>query len=260
MSILRRLIPVLFLLLLGAATTPAAAAEPRPPLLVFAAASLTDVLQELGPAYERESGQPLKYSFAASSALARQIESGARADVFVSADTDWMDYLQSRKLIDTTTRANLLSTQLVLIAPADSTLQLKITPGFALAAALGKDGRLSTGDPDAVPVGKYAKSALSALGVWPELAHRLARADNVRTALTFVERGETPLGIVYATDAKLDPKVRVIDTFPASTHSPIIYPIAAVNGANADAARYIAFLRSPTARAIFERYGFTTLQ
>jgi molybdate transport system substrate-binding protein len=260
MIILRRLIPALFLLLFGTAAGPAAAADPHPPLLVFAAASLTDVLQELGLAYEKESGQTLKHSFAASSALARQIESGARADVFVAADTDWMDYLQSRKLIDTASRVNLLSTRLVLIAPVDSTLQLKIAPGFALAAALGKGGRLSTGDPDAVPVGKYAKSALISLGVWPQVADRLARADNVRTALTFVERGETPLGIVYAADAKMDSKVRVIDTFPASSHPPIIYPIAAMTGADTDAARYIAFLRSLAARTVFERYGFTTLQ
>jgi molybdate transport system substrate-binding protein len=231
-------------------------AAARPPLLVFAAASLTNVLQELGPAFEKESGRAVKFSFAASSALARQIESGAKTDVFFAADTDWMDYLQARDLVDASTRVNLLGNRLVLIAPANSTLQLKIAPGFALAAALGKGGRLSTGDPDSVPVGKYAKSALTSLGVWNQVADRLARADNVRTALLFVERGEVPLGIVYATDAAIDPGVRVVDIFPASSHLPIVYPIALTRGADADAARLVAFLRGPAARAVFERYGF----
>jgi len=249
----RRLLSALLALLLG---TTAAATEPRPPLLVFAAASLTNVLQELGPAFEKASGRAVKFSFAASSALARQIESGAQADVFFAADTDWMDYLQARDLIDASTRVNLLGNRLVLIAPANGTLQLKIAPGFALAAALGKGGRLSTGDPDSVPVGKYAKSALTSLGVWSQVADRLVRADNVRTALVFVERGEAPLGIVYATDAAIDPGVRVVDTFPATSHLPIVYPIALTTGADTDAARFIAFLRGPAARAVFERYGF----
>jgi molybdate transport system substrate-binding protein len=249
------LLPALLALFLGAT---AAAAESRPPLLVFAAASLTSALQELGPVYARESGRPVKFSFAASSALARQIESGAKADVFFAADTDWMDYLQARELIDASTRVKLLGNRLVLIAPANSALQLKIAPGFALAAALGRGGRLSTGDPDSVPVGKYARSALTSLGVWNQVADRLVRADNVRTALVFVERGEVPLGIVYATDAAIDPGVRVVDTFPATSHRPIVYPIALTATADADAARFIAFLRGPAARAVFERYGFAS--
>lgn len=249
----RRCLSALLALILGAG---AAAAEPRPPLLVFAAASLTNVLQELGPAFEKESGRAVKFSFAASSTLARQIEAGAKADVFFAADTEWMDYLQARDLIDPATRVNLLGNRLVLIAPANSALQLKIAPGFALADALGKRGRLSTGDPDSVPVGRYARSALTSLGVWSQVADRLVRADNVRTALLFVERGEVPLGIVYATDAAIDPGVRVVDTFPASSHPPIVYPIALTKGADADAARFIAFLRGPAARAVFERYGF----
>lgn len=249
----RRILSALLALFLG---TTAAAAESRPPLLVFAAASLTSALQELGPVYARESGRPVKFSFAASSVLARQIESGAKADVFFAADTDWMDYLQARDLIDASTRVNLLGNRLVLIAPADSTLQLKIAPGFALAAALGPGGRLSTGDPDSVPVGKYARSALTTLGVWNQVAGRLVRADNVRTALVFVERGEAPLGIVYATDAAIDPGVRVVDTFPTASHLPIVYPVALTATADADAARFIAFLRGPAARAVFERYGF----
>jgi molybdate transport system substrate-binding protein len=254
MTMLRRKFTLLAALLLWAGA--AAAAESRPPLLVFAAASLTNVLQELGPAYEKESGRAVKFSFAASSALARQVESGAKADVFFCADTEWMDFLQTRGLIDASSRSNLLGNRLVLIAPADSTLQLKIAPGFALAAALGKGGRLSTGDPDSVPVGKYARSALTTLGVWNQVADRLVRADNVRTALLFVERGEAPLGIVYATDAGVDPKVRVVDTFPASSHLPIVYPVAVLSGADADATRFVAFLHGPAARAVFERFGF----
>jgi molybdate transport system substrate-binding protein len=257
MSSRRHFLPIL---LAACLAMPAVAGEARPPLLVFAAASLTDVLQELGPAYQQQSGRAVKFSFAASSALARQVESGARADVFVSADTDWMDYLQGRNLVDTASRVNLLGNRLVLIAPAGSPVQLTIAPGFALAAALGRDGRLSTGDPDAVPVGKYAKSALTSLGVWNQVADRLVRADNVRTALLFVERGEAPLGIVYATDAAIDSGVRVVDTFPATTHLPIVYPVARLAGGDAAAAEFIAFLRGPAARAAFERYGFTVLQ
>lgn len=238
-----------------AVATPAATA-PHPPLLVFAAASLTNVLQELGPAWERQSGRTVKFSFAASSALARQVESGAKADVFFAADTDWMDYLQSRNLVDAGSRVNLLGNRLVLVAPAGSRVQLEIAPGFALAAALGRDGRLSTGDPDSVPVGRYAKSALATLGVWNQVADRLVRADNVRTALLFVERGEAPLGIVYATDAAIDPGVRVVDTFPAATHLPIVYPVARLAGGDPVATDFIAFLRTPAARATFERYGF----
>jgi molybdate transport system substrate-binding protein len=236
---------------------PAVAADVGPPLRVFAAASLTDVLQELGTAWERRTGQAVRLNFAASSALARQLESGAVADVFVAADTEWMDYLQARNLIDAGSRIELLGNRLVLIAPADSPLQLKIAPGFALAAALGRNGRLATGDPDSVPVGKYAKMALTSLGVWNPLADRLVRADSVRTALLFVERGEAPLGIVYATDAAIDPGVRIVDTFPATTHLPIIYPAARLAAGDPAASDFIAFLRGPAARGVFERYGFT---
>ncbi|MCC7462531.1 MAG: molybdate ABC transporter substrate-binding protein [Gammaproteobacteria bacterium] len=251
----RRFLSALLVLSLA---LPAGAGETRPPLLVFAAASLTDVLQELGPAWQQQSGRAVKFSFAASSALARQVESGGRADVFVSADTDWMDYLQARNLIDTATRVNLLGNRLVLIAPAGSTLQLKIAPGFPLAGALG-GGRLSSGDPDSVPVGKYAKSALTSLGVWNSVADRLVRADSVRTALLFVERGEAPLGIVYATDAAIDPRVRVVGTFPAATHLPIVYPAARLAGGDAAATAFITFLHTPAARSVFERYGFVVL-
>jgi molybdate transport system substrate-binding protein len=233
----------------------ARAADPE--LLVFAAASLTNVLEALGPVYTAETGQSVKFSFAASSALARQIEAGGSADVFLPADIEWMDYVQARNLIDGTTRRDLLGNRLVLIAPASSTVSLKIEPGFALAKALG-DGRLATGDPDYVPVGKYARSALTSLRVWNDVADRLVRAENVRTALAFVARGEAPLGIVYATDAKIEPGVRVVDTFPENTHAPITYPIAVVKGAHAGAARFAEFLRGDTARAKFSEFGFLT--
>ena len=236
------------------AVVPARAAEKA--LTVFAAASLTNVLQEAGDAYTAQTKLPLRFSFAASSALARQIESGAPADVFVSADQEWMDYLQARGLIRPATRADVVSNALVLVAPADSTASLRIAPGFALAAALGRDGRLATGDPASVPVGKYAQSALTALGVWASVAPRIVAADNVRTALNFVARGEAPFGIVYATDAKSEPKVRIVDSFPASTHDPIRYPAAATVAAGPEAAAFLAFLRGPVARAIFDRAGF----
>lgn len=225
-------------------------------LTVFAAASLTDVLQQIGDAYTAQTHQPVRFSFAASSALARQIESGAPADVFVSADQDWMDYLAARKLIDDATRRDIVTNSLVLIAPADSKLQLRIAPGFALAAALGKKGRLATADPASVPVGKYARAALTNLGVWQDVASRLVPADNVRTALNFVARGEVPLGIVYATDAHADPRVRIVDIFPAHTHERIAYPAAATARSQADAAAFVAFLGGDVARTAFDKAGF----
>jgi molybdate transport system substrate-binding protein len=225
-------------------------------LTVFAAASLTNVLEDVGKAYTAESRVPVRFSFAASSALARQIESGAPADVFVSADQEWMNYLQTRNLIAPATRSNIVSNTLVLVAPADSTLQLHIAPDFALAAALGEKGRLATGDPASVPVGRYAQAALQKLGVWASVESRLIPADSVRTALNFVSRGEAPLGIVYSTDAKIDPKIRVVDVFPASTHEPITYPAAATAMAGADAAGFVRFLQGATARTIFDKAGF----
>ena len=241
-------------LLLALCATASQAAERV--LTVFAAASLTNVLQEAGDAYTAETKSPVRFSFAASSALARQIESGAPADVFVSADQDWMNYLQARNLLAPATRANIVANSLVLVAPVDSRLSLRIAPGFALAAALGADGRLATGDPASVPVGKYAQAALAKLGVWPSVERRLVAADNVRTALNFVGRGEAPLGIVYATDAKTEPRVRVVDTFPASTHEPITYPAAATSTAGPGAVAFLRFLQGPVARALFDRAGF----
>jgi molybdate transport system substrate-binding protein len=237
----------------------AAAEADKAPITVFAAASLTNVLQDLGDGFTRETSIPVRFSFAASSALARQIENGSPADVFFSADLEWMDYLQTRNLIQRDSRRDVLGNRLVLIAPADSTVKLTIAPHFALVAALGK-GRLATGDPDAVPVGRYARQALTALGVWNEVADRLVRADSVRSALAFVDRGEAPLGIVYETDALIDKRVRVVDMFPASSHMPIVYPIALTGSAKGDAARFVAYIRGPAGDAAFKSYGFTPLQ
>ncbi len=234
------------------------AAAQKPPITVFAAASLRDALHELTGAFTKSSGIAVKTSFAASSALARQINSGAPADVFVSADLEWMDYLQKRGLIRPGTRRNLVGNSLVLIAPAGSRIRLTIAPHFPIAAALGT-GRLVTGDPDSVPVGKYARAALTSLGIWAPLAGRLVRADNVRVALALVARGEAKLGIVYKTDAMIENKVRIVGVFPAATHAPIVYPIALTQTAKPDAAALLAYLCSPAGAAVFAKYGFTPL-
>ena len=236
-----------------------ATAQGKPDLIVLAASSLTDALNEIGPAYTAVAHRGVKLSYAASSALARQIEAGAPADVFMSADTDWMDYLQMRNLIDTASRHNVLGNRLVLISPADSTVRIKIAPHFALAKLLG-DGRLATGNPDSVPVGKYAKIALTNLGVWSEVQDKIAPADNVRAALALVARGEAPVGIVYRTDALAEKRVRIVDTFPADTHPPITYPAVVTAGARPEAAQFVEFLSRDEARQIFTRYGFTSLR
>jgi molybdate transport system substrate-binding protein len=226
-------------------------------LTVFAAASLTDVLRQVGDAYTSDTRQTVRFSFAASSTLARQVEAGSPADVFVSADEAWMDYLQSRHLLAAVPPIDIAGNELVLIAPADSTVSLSITGGFPIAAALGSVGRLAIGDPVSVPAGKYAREALTHLGVWRTVEARTVAADNVRTALNFVARGEAPLGIVYATDARSEPRVRVVDVFPEAAHQPITYPAAMVRGANAHAADFLKFLQGARARGIFERAGFT---
>ena len=239
---------------------PSVAAESeRPALIVFAAASLTNVLQEVGGGFTAQTAVPIKFSFAASSALAKQIENGAPADVFFSADVEWMDYLQSRKLIQVPTRHDVLGNRLVLVAPADSKIELKIGPHFPLAAVLGK-GRLATGDPDSVPIGRYAREALTKLGVWNDVEARLVRADSVRSALAFVDRGEVALGIVYSTDAQIDKKVRVVDAFPDDTHQPIVYPIALTAAAKTDAIKFADYVRSPASGATFNKYGFLFLR
>lgn len=240
---------------------PAAARAPedrRPDLLVYAAASLTNVLDELSRDWEKSSGVTVRLSFAASSSLARQIEAGSAADIFVSADREWMDYLARRRLIDPRTRRDLAGNRLVLIAPAQDTLQLSIAPGFRLADALA-GGRLATGDPDTVPVGRYARAALTSLGVWDSVSSRLVRAENVRAALTYVARGEAPLGIVYATDAQIEKKIRVVATFPDNTHAPITYPAAATASAGPSAVSYLAWLAGPEAAVVWKKHGFREL-
>jgi len=238
---------------LGQAAVPASAR----PLLVFAAASLTDALGEMDREFSARSGQPVRESFDASSTLAKQIEAGAAADVLLSADPAWMDYLEARGLLRRGTRRDLLGNTLVLIAPSGSAVRLPIGPGFPLAEALGA-GRLAVADPDSVPAGKYARAALAALGVWDGVAGRLARAENVRTALAYVARAETPLGIVYRTDAAAEPRVRVVDVFPAHTYPPITYPVALTAAAQPAAVRFEQFLSGDEARRIFKRYGFVT--
>jgi molybdate transport system substrate-binding protein len=229
----------------------------QPSLVVFAASSLTDVLQELSSTYKRNTGQTVKLSFAASSALARQIEAGSPADVFLPADTVWMDYLEERNLIAAGSRRNLLGNRLVLIAPAASKIALDIAPGFAIAAALG-DGRLVMGDPAAVPAGRYARRALISLGVWNSVAKRIVPADSVRSVLALIARGEAPLGIVYETDALGQESVRVVGVFPEASHPKIVYPVALTLTARAGSARFANFLGSQQGREIFARYGFQT--
>lgn len=227
------------------------------PVTVFAAASLKNALDEVGAQYARSGGEA-RFSYAGSSAIARQIEQGAPADIYVSADADWMDYLAQRKLIVTSTRRDLLTNRLALIAPADSKVALKIGRGMPLARTLG-DRRLAVAGPD-VPAGKYAKASLSTLGVWDSVSGRLAQAENVRMALQYVARGESPLGIVYDTDAKVEPKVRIVGLFPEGTHPKIVYPAAVVAASkNPDAAKFMAFMSGPQAAAIFRKYGFTVL-
>ena len=237
-----------------AAGTPAHADE-TPSLLVFDAASLTDVVDELGREFTARTHIPVKSSPAASSALARQIEAGAAADVFFSADLEWMDYLEQRQLLRPGSRRDVVLNRLVLIAPAASSVRVKLAPGVDLLGALGA-GRLATGDPDSVPVGKYAHAALSKLGVWDRVASRIVRAENVRAALAFVARGEAPLGIVYRTDALAEKRVRIVDVFPEDTHPPIVYPIALTRRAGPAAQQLEDFLTSEAARAVFRRYGF----
>jgi molybdate transport system substrate-binding protein len=237
----------------------AAAADDAKSVLVFGAASLTDVLDELGKTFTTQTQVPIKSSLAASSVLAKQIEAGAPADVFFSADLEWMDYLDQRKLLRPGSRHDVVLNRLVLIAPVDSKVSVKITPGFDLVKALG-DGKLVTGDPDSVPVGKYAHTALEKLGVWDKVSGRLVRAENVRSALAFVARGEAPLGIVYQTDALAEKRVRIVDVFPEDSHPPVTYPIALTTHASPEAQRFLEFVLSDAAKPIFRRYGFFPLR
>lgn len=250
---MKRLLTALSLILIACAAAPVAAQE----VTVFAAASLTNALTEVGERFAAAGRGRIKPSFAASSGLAKQIENGSPTQVFISADLEWMDYLAARKLIDADSRMNLFGNSLVLIAPLDSKLSgVAIAPGTALAQLAG-DGRIATGDPDHVPVGKYARQAFQALGQWGQIERKLARVDSVRAALALVERGEVPLGVVYATDAAISKKVKVIATFPANLHAPVVYPAALVAGNATPAAKaFLAFMASPEAKGIFSRHGF----
>jgi molybdate transport system substrate-binding protein len=228
-------------------------------ILVFAAASMKNALDEVDSAFARQSGINVVVSYDASSALMKQIEQGAPADVYISADQQWMDYGSERKLIDDSRRVNLLGNKLVLIAAKESKLSdVTIGPGLDLAKLAG-DGRIATGDVRAVPVGLYAKAALQKLELWDAVAPKLAMVGNVRAALVLVARGEAPLGIVYATDAKVEPAVKIIGVFPDDAHDPIVYPAAATVGAKSAAKSYLNFLRSAAARSIFESFGFSFL-
>lgn len=238
---------------------PGAAQAQSKDVVIFAAASLKTAMDDIAAQWQKETGKKAVISYAASSALAKQIEQGAPADMLVSADLDWMDYLQQRNLIKRETRADLLGNRIVLIADKNSTLSARLAPGFDLAGVLG-DGRLAMADVAAVPAGKYGKAALEALKIWPSVAGKIAQTENVRAALLLVSRGEAPLGIVYQTDAAADPNVKIVDTFPENTHPPIIYPLAlTVGSANPDAAALLAYLKSAKAKPLFEKQGFSVL-
>ena len=242
----------------GAAGAGTAGEHAPTALLVFAAASLSDALEEVDRAFTARTGVHVNASYAASSLLAKQIQAGAPADAFFSADLAWVDYLEERGLLQRGSRREVLGNALVLIAPADSPLRLSITPGFDLAAALAA-GRLAMADPDSVPAGQYARAALTKLGAWQGVSERLVRGENVRAALAYVARGEAPLGIVYRSDAQAERRVRVVGVFREDTHPPIVYPLALTVRARAPAARFADFLTSETARQIFTRYGFAPL-
>jgi molybdate transport system substrate-binding protein len=247
-----------FVALLSVAGMPPASAQEKA-MVVFAAASIKNALDDVNAGFAGSTDTKVVASYASSSALMKQILQGAPADVFVSADLDWMDYGSQKKVINDATRVDLLGNRIVLIAPKDSRLDnVTIGRGFDLARLAG-DGRIATGNVRAVPVGKYAKAALEKLGSWAAAAPKFAMTENVRAALTLVARGEAPLGIVYATDAKVEPRVKIIGTFPDDSHPAIVYPAAATVMAKPETAGYLAYLRSAAAKAIFEQYGFTFL-
>jgi molybdate transport system substrate-binding protein len=235
------------------------AASAQTEMVVFAAASTTKALTEILELYASRNPVSIKPSFASSSTLAKQIANGAPADVFLSADLPWMSFLEEKNLIERKSRIDLLGNRIVLIVPADSPVKkINVSPGFSVTDFLGKDGRLAIGDPDHVPAGKYAKKALETLGAWDTVKDRLAPTKDVLAALVLVERGEAPLGVVYATDAAASKKVRVAGIFPETSHPPIVYPVAAVaGGKTTEAGRFLDFLKSPEARTIFTKYGFS---
>jgi len=229
-------------------------------LIVFAAASLKNGLDGAAALYEENTGDSIALSYAASSSLARQIEQGAPADIFFSADIEWMNYLDQNALIETSSRVSLLGNEIVLVAPKDSSAKLMIGPGMDIPRLLGSDGRLAMGEFNSVPAGLYAKAALEFYDVWDTLTDRVVQTENVRVALAFVAAGEAPLGIVYATDAAAEPAVRIVDTFPADSHEPIHYPVALTAGTdNTAATAFLEYLKSPDARPAFVKQGFIFL-
>ncbi len=248
----------LFAALLSGQTATAEDRDAKAPVIVFAAASLKNALDEISTNWQQESGQTVKISYAASSALAKQLEQDAPAQIFISADLDWMNYAEAKGLIKAGSRSNLLGNTLVLIAPKASTVAIDLKPGADLAKALG-DGRLAVGNVDSVPAGKYGKAALEKLGLWSSVSSKLAQAESVRAALLLVSRGEAPLGVVYQTDAAADPGVKIVAAFPADSHPPIIYPIALTLKANEAAAAFLGAIKSPKAAAVFKAQGFTVL-
>lgn len=254
-----RLLALLLVALLPFQATPLQAQPARTAPLVLAAASLQESMNAAADLWARKGHPRPRISFAASSALARQIEAGAPADLFVSADEQWMDDLQEKRLLHPRTRIAFLRNALVIVAPRASTTRLSITKGMPLAKALGPNGRLAVADTSAVPAGIYARQSLTALGVWPQVQSRLAPAESVRAALAMVSRGAAPLGVVYATDAKADPGVRVVGTFPESSHRPITYPIALIaSSRNSEAEGFRRYLVSAEGKAVFRRFGFGT--
>jgi molybdate transport system substrate-binding protein len=247
---------ILLLAVVAAAVLVATEGQDRH-LLVFAAASLKDALDDANAQYERDSGRKILISYQASSSLAKEVENGAPADIFLSADLGWMDYLEERQLVKPESRFDLLGNKLVLIAPIYSRINLTISPKFPLAQALGND-HMAMADPALVPAGKYGKAALETLGVWSSVMNKITPARNVRAALALVSRGEAPIGIVYQTDAAADKRVKILGVFPESTHPPIIYPIAiTATSINPGSTAYLNFLKSPMARRAFEKQGFT---
>jgi len=228
-------------------------------LIVFAAASLKNALDSINVQWKKETGKEARISYAASSALAKQVESGAPAQMFISADIPWMDYIEKKNLIKVGTRSNLLGNRIVLIAPRDKATAIDIKPGFDLAKVLG-GGHLAMANVGTVPAGRYGKAALEKLGIWNSVSAKVAQAENVRATLLLVSRGEAPAGIVYQTDAAADPNVKIIGTFPENSHAPIIYPIAlTADATHPDAAVFLAYVRSAKAKALFEAQGFTVI-
>ena len=254
----RRLFFALGFAAIVAAPLPVAAQGADP--VIFAAASLKNALDEINAQWQHQTGRKAVISYGASPALARQIEHGAPADMFISADLDWMDYVQQRNLVRTDTRSNLLGNRIVLIASRDSSVSIRIVPGFNMSRLLG-NGRLAMADTNSVPAGRYGKAALEALGVWPSVQKQIAQSENVRAALLLVSRGEAPLGIVYQTDAAADANVKIVDAFPESTHPAIVYTIALTAASrHADAAAILAYLKSATAKPLWEKQGFSVIE